>query len=286
MLLSTITKHDARGASTAALVAAAAKPRSCSAAPSLRRAARATRASAGRYKDEALTPASASTGTDSSSSSSVMWLRPDSSWFERPAPSVENSYHAEHVLLLDRSFQRCTGQSLLEFFGAQSSTSVEGSGDGVAGAKAQALYEAAPFVLLSHSTPLVPPPPLPAEPREPLMDYCNLTAQRLFKYEWEELVGMPSRLTAESPKEQAERELFMSQVRRQGFVQDYCGECKGAAPHPPTTCLCSWGAEEMPGLSGDRFGLVGVGVRVAKDGQRFAIRDAIIWNLYEEDGAG
>lgn len=98
------------------------------------------------------------------------------------------------------------------------------------------LYEDAPFAVLAHNT----------EP-DPVFIYGNKTAQKVFEYTWEELTALPSRLSAE-PWERADRQRFMEQVARDGFVTGYCG------------------------------------IRVTKSGNRFWIEDATVWDL--TDGAG
>jgi hypothetical protein len=98
------------------------------------------------------------------------------------------------------------------------------------------LYEEAPFGVLAHNT---------AE--DPVFVYGNRTAQNRFEYSWDELTSLPSRLSAEAP-ERSERERFLDEVRRYGFVANYKG------------------------------------VRIAKSGKRFWIEDAIVWQLTDADG--
>ena len=98
------------------------------------------------------------------------------------------------------------------------------------------LYHDAPFAVLAHDT--------SADPR---FVYANETAQRCFEYSWNELVGMHSRLSAETPA-QAERQRLLDIVTRNGFVTDYRG------------------------------------VRIAKSGRRFWILDGTVWQLHDEHG--
>ena len=99
-----------------------------------------------------------------------------------------------------------------------------------------ALYEA-PFVLVAHGT-----------EADPVLNYGNLTAQKLWGLTWEELTRMPSRLTAEQP-ERSEREEFLRRVTEHGYVSDYSG------------------------------------IRVSASGRRFRIRRAVVWNVVGEDGS-
>jgi PAS domain S-box-containing protein len=98
------------------------------------------------------------------------------------------------------------------------------------------LYECAPFGLLAHDTAF-----------DPVFIYGNRTAQRRFGYSWEELTGLPSRLSAEAP-ERREREDFLRRVMRDGFVKDYRG------------------------------------MRVTKLGTRFWIEGVTVWQLVDERG--
>ena len=105
-----------------------------------------------------------------------------------------------------------------------------------ADADADWLYAAAPFAVLAHDG--------CADPR---FVYANRTAQACFGYAWDELVGLPSRLSAEAP-ERAERQRLLDAVTRDGFSRGYRG------------------------------------LRIAKDGRRFWIDEAVVWQL-DRDGA-
>ncbi|MGH6737122.1 MAG: MEKHLA domain-containing protein [Methyloceanibacter sp.] len=106
-----------------------------------------------------------------------------------------------------------------------------------AGADARWLYEEAPACVLAHDT----------EP-DPRFIYANKAAQHLFGYPWHEIVGLPSRLSAEAP-EQDERQRLLDAVARDGFATGYSG------------------------------------VRIAKSGRRFRIEDGVLWQLKERAGA-
>lgn len=139
---------------------------------------------------------------------------------DRPSPA--NDYLARHARLLLESFQRLTGRPLLPEAASASDT-------------ARALYHA-PFVVLSHG--------VEADPR---FNYANLAAQRLFEMDWEAMIGLPSRYSAEAP-ERGERERLLAQVAAQGYIDDYAG------------------------------------VRVARSGRRFRIEAATVWNLADAAG--
>ena len=82
---------------------------------------------------------------------------------------------------------------------------------------------------------------------DPLFFFANHAALTAFRASLEQLVGMPSRLSAEEPL-RGERQALLDRVTRHGFVDDYGG------------------------------------MRVALDGSRFLIRDATVWNLIDEEG--
>jgi hypothetical protein len=82
---------------------------------------------------------------------------------------------------------------------------------------------------------------------EPIFNYANKLALQLFEMSWEEFTALPSRLSAEAPN-QAERARLLQAVTRQGYIDDYSG------------------------------------IRIAKSGKRFMIREATIWNLLTETG--
>jgi PAS domain-containing protein len=82
---------------------------------------------------------------------------------------------------------------------------------------------------------------------DPLLIYVNAAALRLWRWRWEEMVGMPSRLTAEPSERQAREDALASARRR----------------------------EAMGGYGG---------IRVDRDGRRFRIEGARLWTL--RDGQG
>lgn len=138
------------------------------------------------------------------------------------APNKNNRYLAGHVARLLASLRHWTGRNLV----APTLSPEEQSRE---------VFHA-PFVLLSHDA-----------AADPILNYANETGLRLFGLSWEELVVMPSRLTAEAP-EQAERARLLAHVADRGFIDDYCG------------------------------------MRIAKDGRSFFIEQATVWNLLDEHG--
>ncbi len=141
-----------------------------------------------------------------------------------PEPCAANDFLAEHAQLLVNSLRQLTGSDLLPRRPGES-----------AAAWAERLYHA-PFVLLSHNG-----------GTDPVFTYGNRCAQSLFAMPWSELVGLPSRFSAE-PVAREERQRLLEQVSRHGYIQDYRG------------------------------------VRIAKTGQRFYIERAVVWNLLAPHG--
>lgn len=95
---------------------------------------------------------------------------------------------------------------------------------------------AAPFVLVSHGT-----------EADPVLNYGNAAALKLWEMSWAELTATPSRLTAEAPN-RAERARLLAAVTAHGFIDDYAG------------------------------------VRISKTGRRFRIAQATVWNLLDARG--
>jgi hypothetical protein len=133
-------------------------------------------------------------------------------------PCEDNRYYQAHVALLLDSYQQLLNQPLLE--------TVAGLPLG------QQVFEAG-FALLSHNA-----------DGDPLFNYGNRTALDLFELSWQELIGMPSRFSAE-PVNRRERERLLAEVGSKGFIANYSG------------------------------------VRIAKSGKRFLIQQAVVWNVHD-----
>lgn len=80
---------------------------------------------------------------------------------------------------------------------------------------------------------------------DPIFNYGNQRALDLFELSWSELLDMPSRLSAE-PVNRLERERLLAEVTKNGYIKNYSG------------------------------------VRIAKSGKRFLIKQAVVWNVYDE----
>jgi len=139
-----------------------------------------------------------------------------------PEPAADNAWHAGHVAVLLDSHRHWTGRDLF----APQPTPAE---------TAEALYHAS-FVVLSHDT-----------AADPCFTYANRCAQALFEMPWREIVGLPSRYSAEAPARE-ERQRLLARVAAHGYIDDYQG------------------------------------VRIARSGRRFLIDQATVWNLIDTAG--
>lgn len=136
-------------------------------------------------------------------------------------PATNNQYLAEHVQMISDSFQKLLGYPLI-------TADLDGN------SLAERLFNA-PFALLSHNA-----------DADPLFNYANAKGLELFELTWQELIVLPSRLSAEAGN-QAKRDKLLAEVAARGFVDDYQG------------------------------------VRISKTGKRFQIRNAIIWNVTDSN---
>jgi PAS domain S-box-containing protein len=98
------------------------------------------------------------------------------------------------------------------------------------------LYEQAPFGLLAHDA-----------TDDPRFIYANRTAQEPFEYDWDEFVGLPSRLSARQDR-QEDRDALLRAVAEEHHATGYRGK------------------------------------RVSKSGRSFWIEDVTMWELIDDDG--
>jgi|SRR5579871_5748544 len=127
-----------------------------------------------------------------------------------------------HTQVLLDSYRRLIGEELMPRVGS-------------AVDQAAALYQA-PFVVVSHGT-----------QADPILNYGNQTALRLWEMDAEMLRQTPSRLTAE-PVHRDERARLLERTTRDGYVDDYRG------------------------------------IRISSTGNRFLIERATVWNLVDAHG--
>jgi hypothetical protein len=109
-----------------------------------------------------------------------------------------------------------------------------------AGSAAQELFAAATVVLAHDGSANRPD-------HDPRLIYANRSALALWRRPWGEMVGMPSRLTAE-PAERSSRALLLASARIQEAISGYTG------------------------------------IRIDSHGRRFVISRARLWTLRDRDG--
>ncbi len=128
----------------------------------------------------------------------------------------------EHSHLLLNSFRRWTNRELIDYRGSPKGP-------------AMVLFEA-PFIVVSHGI-----------ESDPILNYANQAALKLWEMGWEEFIQTPSRLTAE-PVSREERARLLAEVTSKGFIDNYAG------------------------------------IRISRSGKRFRIENAVVWNLIDDDG--
>jgi PAS domain S-box-containing protein len=137
------------------------------------------------------------------------------------------SLDPDFYLLLSGAFSRLVGQDCIAEAAAHA---------GDTAAQARWLYAQAPFCVLAHNT-----------ETDPKFIYANRAAQRCFEYDWDEFIGLPSRLSAPAP-DRDERQRLLDAVTKDGFIGNYRG------------------------------------LRIAKSGRRFWIENAVVWQLIDDNG--
>jgi hypothetical protein len=146
---------------------------------------------------------------------------PFAEWYKRleSPPAILSSHAGARIALIADSYRRLTGKSLIPENGDEHS-----------------MLWSLPQVVLAHG----------AE-EDPLFFFGNRAALALFELAPEDLIKMPSRLSAE-PLLREERARLLARVDKHGFIDDYTG------------------------------------IRISSTGRRFRIRNATVWNLTDETG--
>ena len=137
-------------------------------------------------------------------------------------PGPDNCYLSQHAELLISSYHRFTGKDLVNQ--KPSSENIY-----------RALFEA-PYGVVSHNT-----------EDDPIFNYGNQTALRVFDMDWLAFTNLASRKSAE-PVNRVERERLLARVKKNGFIDDYRG------------------------------------VRISSTGKRFRIEEATVWNIVDRRG--
>lgn len=138
-----------------------------------------------------------------------------------PEPAEANLFLAQHVAILRTSLKHWTNRELFnteldrEYYSEQ-------------------IYRA-PFAVVSHDT-----------AADPVFNYANLCAQKLFELSWADFTALPSRLSAEAANRE-QRTRLLAEVSANGYSDDYQG------------------------------------IRISSNGKRFRINHATVWNLVDGD---
>jgi hypothetical protein len=134
-------------------------------------------------------------------------------------PDLSNDFYLKHGQLLCSSYAHWTNKKLITN-NKDTETSII------------ALYKA-PFAVVSHGI-----------ENDPIFNFGNKTALKLFELKWDRFIQTPSRESVEMTSRK-EREKLMACVTANGFMDNYSG------------------------------------VRVSSSGKRFLIEDATIWNIVD-----
>ena len=137
-------------------------------------------------------------------------------------PIWQNSEIINWSQIIIKSYEELLNKRLIETLGSPEEIS-------------NALFHA-PFVVLSHGI-----------ETDPIFNYGNQAAMRLWSISWDELTQTPSRLSAES-ENRATRKAILERVATKGYIDNHQG------------------------------------VRITTTGKRFLIKQAAIWNLSDELG--
>lgn len=124
-----------------------------------------------------------------------------------------------HSQLLCQSFQNWTGEALIDIVDNPTTLS-------------EKLFFA-PFVVVSHGTQI-----------EPIFNYGNQMALKLWQMEWQDFTRLPSRYSVE-PTEYEEREVMLKRGLDNGLITNYRG------------------------------------IRTSSKGDRFFIEDVMLWTLLD-----
>ncbi len=135
-------------------------------------------------------------------------------------PSKQNGYQWRHVKTMSDCLEKFTGKKLVD----STLSSIE---------QARELFYS-PIVVASHN-----------DNNDPILNYGNIAALKLWEVDWEVFTSMLSRKTAEGI-EGKERQKMLEAVRKNNYYDNYSG------------------------------------IRISATGRRFYIEKVTIWNLYDD----
>lgn len=136
--------------------------------------------------------------------------------------NINNFHITSHIGLLLNSYYKWTGKNIIELNGTPEELTE--------------LVINAPFALVSHNT-----------ETDPVFNFGNKTALRLFELDLEEFTKLHSKESAEALNRE-DRERLLKRVTEKGYINDYRG------------------------------------IRISSTGKRFEIKDATVWNIVDDKG--
>jgi len=145
-------------------------------------------------------------------------------------PSEQNEFYSDHISIVVCNYYQLTGRQMMAE--NQSGCDVDSGSDA---ASAQSIFNA-PYAVISHGI-----------EAEPVFNYVNKTAMKLFNMTWDEMTKLQSRYSTEQPNREQRLQL-LNEVKANGYIDNYSG------------------------------------IRIAKGGRRFYIEQATVWNLTDNDG--
>ena len=127
----------------------------------------------------------------------------------------------EHIKNVLNSFEKLTGKTIINRLNPEMDVLAIENGE---------------FVLVSHN-----------EAKDPILNYGNQFALKLWEMSWDDFIKTPSRKTAE-PDLRSKRREMLSIVSKQGYFDNYQG------------------------------------IRISSSGKKFKIKNAVVWNVSNEHG--
>jgi hypothetical protein len=138
--------------------------------------------------------------------------------FQNPWQDETIIRHSQRLL---HSYQHWTGESVLDLNASPEDIALT-------------LFEA-PFVMVSHGI-----------EANPIFNYANRQALKLWELTWNDFIQMPSRKSADEAS-QEDRQYLLTEAATKGFVRNYSG------------------------------------IRISNTGKRFYIKDTVLWNVFDEN---
>lgn len=135
---------------------------------------------------------------------------------------LDTEFYIAHGEILANSYKNLTGNNIIK--------------ERVEGVSTIAQIWNAPYAILSHGT-----------EDDPIFNFGNRIALKLFEFEFCEFIKLPSRKSAEEVNQEKRAEI-LAQVSKNGLIKNYSG------------------------------------TRISATGKRFRILDSLIWNLSDREG--